>query len=112
MVYHNFSEQDFTYPDYAPSYALAQPDGEILKFGYHLGGYFHKEDGWENGISGDPPPIPAHQSSFVWTWYGFTEGPGTFCKYFYVRWQGKNLAAEFDPKGKLINPNVNIPNAP
>lgn len=112
LVYHNYTTQDISFPDYRPVFALAKPDGEILKFGYRAGGYFRKENGFENGIQGEPPTIPAGQSSFTWTWFGIPEAPATYCRYVYLRWQGSFQAAEFDANGKLINHPKDIRYAP
>lgn len=76
MTYQNDSGQTYRWPDYRPAILLVNGDGSVD--GWYFANYYAKEDGWENGIEGTPPPIPDGASA-DWTWYIATGGAGQYC---------------------------------
>ncbi|MBI5877329.1 MAG: hypothetical protein HZB53_06745 [Chloroflexi bacterium] len=106
-IYHNLSAQNLDWPDYQPAIAVARPDGSIRIL--YRANYYSVDQGWQNGIKGTPPTIPAGKDSFPWTWYSSTGAPGEYCRFVTVTVQGVTYTAEYDARGQLINPNAVMP---
>jgi len=100
MTFQNNSEQTYNWPDYRPAFLIRNADGST--FAWYGGNYYHKSDGWPNGIEGDPPPIPPG-SSASWTWYTSTSGAGQYCAQVEVSFLGWTYKAVYDSQGNLVS---------
>ncbi len=109
MVYHNNGTTDLTWPAYQPVFVIMDAAGNVTH--RYRAGFYGKKYGWPNGIEGDPPTIPAGQSSFVWTWYSVAMNDnGELCRYVYVVLNNRLIAAaEYDTQGNLVNKNATLP---
>lgn len=97
-----------TVDGYDPVFGVANADGSINRWG--LGGWYAKALGWSNGIEKFPPdPIQAGTTSDDWTWYSIAGLNGEYCRYVYVKWNGTINAAEYSPKGELVNAHATLP---
>lgn len=106
MSYRNTSGSTVNWPDYQPLFLIRNGDGS--EDGWYYGSYYHKEDGWPNGIEGDPPPI-APNNSANWTWYSATDVGGQYCAAVAVEYQGWIYQATYGPQGALLDTQVIAP---
>jgi len=106
MTYRNLSGATINWPDYQPLFLILNGDGS--EDGWYYANYYHKEDGWENGIEGDPSPILPDQRA-NWTWYSFTDTADQYCAGVAVEYQGWIYQATYGPQGALINSEVIAP---
>ena len=106
MTYRNLSGANVNWPDYRPLFLIRNGDGS--EDGWYYANYYHKEDGWENGIEGEPPTIPPGQGA-NWTWYSFTDRADQYCASIAVEYQGWIFRADYGPQGALINTHVVAP---
>ncbi len=96
-----------TYSGYGPIFGVANPDGTIKQ--WRVAGWYSKLFGWPNGIPGWPYDLKANTLSDDWTWYSIANRNGEYCRYVYVKYQGQVSAAEYAPKGELVNTNAKLP---
>ncbi|NEP83186.1 MAG: ABC transporter ATP-binding protein [Okeania sp. SIO3B3] len=99
LTYQNNSGQSYDWPDYRPVFLIVNGDGS--QDGWYHGGYYAKEDGWENGIEGTPPSI-SNNASADWTWYSATDRAGQYCGAVAVAFQDWTYVAVYDAQGSLI----------
>lgn len=98
LVYQNNTGRTYRWPDYQPAFQIVNADGS--QDTWYKGQYYRKEDGWENGISGTPPPIPSG-SSADWTWYSATNRAGQYCATAAVVFGDYIFYAQYDAAGQL-----------
>ncbi len=106
MTYRNLSGAAINWPDYQPLFLILNGDGS--EDGWYYANYYHKEDGWENGIAGDPPPMAPDQGA-NWTWYSFTDTADQYCAGVAVEYQGWVYRANYGPQGALLDTQVIAP---
>lgn len=99
MTYQNNGGQSYDWPAYRPVFLIVNGDGS--QDGWYYGGYYAKEDGWENGIEGTPPSMPGGTSA-DWTWYSATDRAGQYCAAVGVAFQDWVYVAVYDAQGALI----------
>jgi len=105
LIYQNNTGQTYKWPDYQPAFQIVNPDGS--QDTWYKGQYYRKEDGWENGISGTPPPIPSG-SSADWTWYSATNRAGQYCAMVAVVFGDYVFYAQYDAAGQLGETGVTL----
>jgi hypothetical protein len=98
MTYENQSGQSYNWPDFRPAFLIMNADG--TEDGWYYANYYAKEDGWENGITGTPPNIPAGDSA-DWTWYSATSGAGQYCGAVAISYGDWVYAASYNAQGAL-----------
>ncbi|MBN1995137.1 MAG: hypothetical protein JW953_20770 [Anaerolineae bacterium] len=106
MTYQNNSGQTYNWPQYRPAFLILNGDGS--EDGWYYANYYAKEDGWENGISGTPPPIPSGTSA-DWTWYSATGWAGQYCAAVAVAYGDWVYVAFYDAQGTLTGAEVYPP---
>lgn len=106
MTYRNVSGATINWPDYRPLFLILNGDGS--EDGWYYANYYHKEDGWENGIEGEPPPVAPDQGA-NWTWYSSTERADQYCAGVAVEYQGWIYQATYGPQGALLDTQVIAP---
>ncbi len=106
MTYQNNSGAPYNWPDYRPAVLILNADGS--QDGWYYANYYSKEEGWENGISGTPPPIAAGASA-DWTWYSATGRAGQYCGAVAISHNGWVYIATYTPQGGLDETGVYPP---
>jgi hypothetical protein len=106
VTYHNLSQKTVNWPEYRPLMLIRNADGSEV--GWTLGNYYRREDGWSNGIEGEPPPIPPGGAA-EWTWYTAAEQSGQYCADVAIEVQGWIYYATYDIQGALTGTNVYAP---
>lgn len=106
MTYQNVSGAVINWPDYQPSFLIR--NGDDSEDGWYYANYYRKEDGWENGIEGDPQPIPSGGRA-DWTWYSYTDRADQYCAEVAVEYQGWLYHAAYNAQGTLVDSQVYAP---
>lgn len=106
MTYQNQGSQSFNWPDFRPAFQIMNADG--TEDGWYFANYYAKEDGWDNGITGTPPNIPAGGSA-DWTWYSATGGAGQYCSVVAVSYGDWVYVASYNAQGALEGAEVYPP---
>ncbi len=106
MTYQNVSGAPINWPDYQPGFLIR--NGDDSEDGWYNANFYRKEDGWAQGIEGDPQPIQSGGRA-DWTWYSYTDRADQYCAEVAVEYQGWVYHAFYNAQGTLVDSQVYAP---